>query len=472
MWRCAQGCDAVIPVKDIILVVEDKDSMAAMINRTLSAEGYEVVLANNGDDAVKAFIQGRFDLVLTDLKLPGRDGLEVLKLIRKDNPMIPVIVMTAFGSIEVAVEAMKMGASDFITKPFDVDHLILIIRRALEHQRLFRENLLLREEYSSKYRMPVIIGKSGAIQEVVQKIQKVSQGKTTVLLLGESGTGKELFARALHFLSPRRDYPFVPINCAAIPRELLESEFFGYERGAFTGADAVKMGKFELADRGTVFLDEIGELDVSLQAKLLRVLQEGEIERVGGVKQMRVDVRVVAASNKNLEEEVRAGRFREDLYYRLSVFPVHLPPLRDRREDIRGLVDFFLKKYSSEMNKPAIDISADALRALTEYSWKGNIRELQNSIERAVILCEGAVIRDEHISLSSLGAEASRVERIPMNGTLEQASKEAQRIAETMRIRQVLGEVRWNKTRAAEILGVSYKTLLTKIKEYGLELDS
>lgn len=458
--------------KDIILVAEDKDSMAAMIARTLAEEGYEVVLASNGDEAVKTFVRGRFDLVLTDLKLPGRDGLEVLKQIRKDNPMIPVIVMTAFGSIEVAVEAMKMGASDFITKPFDVDHLILIIRKALEHQRLFRENLLLREEFSSKYRMPVIIGKSRAIQEVVQKIQKVSQGKTTVLLLGESGTGKELFARALHFLSPRRDYPFVPINCAAIPRELLESEFFGHERGAFTGADSVKMGKFELGDRGTVFLDEIGELDISLQAKILRVLQEGEMERIGGVKQMRVDVRVVAASNKDLEEEVRTGRFREDLYYRLSVFPVYLPPLRDRREDIKGLVDFFLKKYSSEMNRPAIDISEGALRSLMQYSWKGNIRELQNSIERAVILCEGTVIGEEHISLSRLGASAPGIEHIQMSGTLEQIAKEAQRVAETMRIKQVLGEVRWNKTRAAEVLGVSYKTLLTKIKEYGLELDS
>lgn len=458
--------------KDIVLIVEDKDSMADMLSKTLSSEGFDTVIAHDGLEALQLFEKGRFDLVLTDLKLPKKEGVDVLKEIKEDNPMVPVIVMTAFGTIETAVKAMKLGAYDFITKPFDTDHLLLLIRRALESQRLFRENMLLREEFTSKYKMPTLIGKSEEIGEVVQKIQKVSQGKTTVLLLGESGTGKELFARAIHFLSPRRDHPFVPINCAAIPRELLESEFFGHEKGSFTGADSTKIGKFELADRGTIFLDEIGELDISLQAKLLRVLQEGEIERVGSVKQIKLDVRIIAASNKNLEDAVADKQFREDLYYRLSVFPVHIPPLRERREDISSLAEYFLERFSREMKKRKPEISKDAMDILMTYQWKGNVRELENTVERAVILCEGQTITSEHISLTQLKEQDSWINTLPMEGSLENTVKEAQRIVETMRIKKVLKEVRWNKTKAAEILAVSYKTLLTKIKEYGLELDS
>lgn len=469
---CIEECEDVMSERDNILICEDKESMADMLRQTLHDAGYDVTVARDGEEACKLFSKGRFDLVLTDLKLPKQDGIAVLKFIKEDSSMVPVIVMTAFGTIETAVAAMKLGASDFIAKPFDTDHLMLLIKRALETKKIYRENMLLRDEFSSTYRMPIIIGKSSQIQEVVQKIQKVSQGKTTVLLLGESGTGKELFARAIHFLSPRRDFPFVPINCAAIPRELIESEFFGHEKGSFTGAEATKIGKFELADRGTIFLDEIGELDISLQAKLLRVLQENEIERVGGVKRIKVDIRVIAASNKNLEEEVVQKRFREDLYYRLSVFPVVIPPLRERREDIASLVEFFLNKYSQELTKGNLALAKEALDILMAYPWKGNIRELENTIERAVILCEGPVILPEHVTLSKLKDQESLLDNVPMNGTLEDAVKEAQRIVETMRINKVLNEVRWNKTRAAEILGVSYKTLLTKIKDYGLELDS
>jgi DNA-binding NtrC family response regulator len=472
MHGCAEKCEVVMAERDIILIVEDKDSMADMLVQTLSVEGFDSAVARNGDEAMEMFSKGRFDLVLTDLKLPRMDGIEVLTRIKEDSPLIPVIVMTAFGTIETAVEAMKIGANDFITKPFDTDHLILLIRRALENHRLWRENMLLREEFSSKYKMPIIIGKSREIQTVIQKIQKVAQGKTTVLLLGESGTGKELFARALHFLSPRRDHSFVPVNCAAIPRELLESEFFGYEKGAFTGADSVKIGKFEFADRGTIFLDEIGDLDISLQAKLLRVLQEGEIERVGGVKQIKVDVRVIAASNKSLEEAVGQKLFREDLYYRLSVFPVEIPPLRQRRDDINSLVEFFLERYSSELKKRKMTVSKEAMELLTSYSWKGNVRELENAIERAVILCDDNMIMPEHVSLTPKKDRESLLENLPMEGALENTVREAQRLVETLRIKKALNEVRWNKTRAAEILGVSYKTLLTKIKEYGLELDT
>jgi transcriptional regulator with PAS, ATPase and Fis domain len=316
--------------------------------------------------------------------------------------------------------------------------------------------------------MPKIIGKSEKILEVAKKIQKVAPAKTTVLLLGESGTGKELFARAIHCLSPRKDYPFVPINCAAIPKELLESELFGHERGAFTGAEARKLGKFDLADKGTIFLDEIGEMDLALQAKIMRVIQEGEIERVGGLKTIPVDVRVIAATNKDIERAVSEGAFREDLYYRLSVFPLRIPSLRERIEDVPLLVDFFIKKYCAEMKTPAKNVPKEVLGMLMNHQWKGNVRELENTMERAIILCDGGTITPEHISLSPVTMKAA-LEMLPMDGTLEDVTKEALRLAETQRIKKALQETKGNKSRAAELLDVSYKTLLTKVKDYGIE---
>ncbi|MEE9523997.1 MAG: sigma-54 dependent transcriptional regulator [Thermodesulfovibrionales bacterium] len=458
--------------KDVILIVEDKDSMATMLRKTLESSGFNTLIARDGAEAIDIISKERYDLVLTDLKLPKKDGIEVLKKVREENPIIPVIVMTAFGTIETAVEAMKIGANDFIAKPFDTDHLILLINRALETQRLYRESILLREEFFKAHNIPAIIGKTSVIKDVADNVQKVAQGKTTVLLLGESGTGKELFARAVHYLSGRKERPFVTINCAAIPRDLLESELFGHEKGAFTGADSKKIGKFELADRGTIFLDEVGELDISLQAKLLRVLQEGEIERVGGVKQIKVDVRVIAASNRDLDEAVGEKEFREDLYYRLSVFPVKIPPLRDRKDDIPLLVEFFLDKYCAELNRKKKAMSKEAMDTLMKYSWKGNVRELANAVERAIILCEGNTIKPEHITMSPAKGGEPDMDDLPMDGTLEDTSREALKVAESKRIRKALDGVRWNKTKAAEILGVSYKTLLTKIKDYGLELDT
>ena len=394
--------------------------------------------------------------------------MDVLRAAKEENPLMPVIVMTAFGSVETAVIAMKEGAFDFITKPFDTDHLLMLMKRALETQKLMTENMLLKEEFSAQLGIPRIIGKSEKIASVAQNIQKVAPSKTTVLILGESGTGKELFARAIHNLSPRREYPFVPINCAAIPRELLESELFGHEKGSFTGADFRKLGKFELADKGTIFLDEIGEMDIALQAKLLRVLQEEEIERIGGLKTIKIDVRIIAASNKDLEKAVSEKAFREDLFYRVSVFPVKIPPLRERTEDIPLLVDFFLNKYCRELKAPLKSISKETMEMLVNYSWKGNVRELENTIERAIILCDGKMITPEHVSLSPLPLEAG-LKNLPMNGTLEDASKEALRIAETQRITKALKGTKGNKSRAAEVLQVSYKTLLTKIKEYHIE---
>jgi two-component system, NtrC family, response regulator AtoC len=452
-----------------VLLVEDKESMARMLKETLESEGYRSIIARDGIEGIRLLKENHVDLVLSDLKLPKKDGIEVLKASKAENPLAPVIMMTAFGTVETAVRAMKEGAFDFITKPFDTDHLLFLIKRALETQKLMAENALLKEELASKYGSPRIIGKSSGILDVAQKIQKVAPGKTTVLLLGESGTGKELFARSIHNLSPRNCDPFVPINCAAIPRELLESDLFGHERGAFTGAETRKIGKFELAHKGTIFLDEIAEMDLPLQAKILRVLQEGEIERVGGVGAVRIDVRVVAATNKDIEKAVEESLFREDLFYRLNGFPILIPPLRERKDDIPLLADYFISKYRVELGAGVTGITGRAMELLVDYPWKGNIRELENCIERATILCDGNTITEEHLSLSRQLSLESALKNLPMDGALEDAAKEATRIAETERIRRALKETRGNKSRAAELLRVSYKTLLTKIKDYGIE---
>lgn len=450
-------------MKETILIVEDKESMAEMLKEAISGEGYRVLLAKDGLSGIKMIKAERIDLILTDLKLPQKDGMELLGVVKEESPLTPVIIMTAYGSIETAVRAIKEGAFDFITKPFDVDHLIMLIKRAIENQRLITENILLKEEFSFRLALPTIIGRSEKIKEVARKIQKVSQTKVTVLITGESGTGKELFARAIHFLSPRKGYPFVPINCAAIPEGLLESELFGYEKGAFTGADSRKLGKFELAQKGTVFLDEVGDLSLTLQAKLLRVIQECEIERLGSTKAIKTDVRVIAASNKDLERAVAEKTFREDIYYRLSVFPIKIPPLRERKEDIPLLTKYFIKKYSQELKTDVKNISSNAMNLLIEYDWKGNVRELENTIERAIILSAKETIMPEHISLNPLKGHC------PGGSSLEDVGREALRTAEKERIKEVLREAGGNKSKSAEILKCSYKTLLTKIKEYEIE---
>ena len=454
---------------ETILIVEDKESMAQMLKDALESEGYNVISARDGMEGIRQLKESRIDLVLTDLKLPERDGIEILKASKEENQLMPVIVMTAYGSVETAVTAMKEGAFDFITKPFDIDHLLMLIKRALETQRVLKENILLKEEFASKLGLPRIIGKSEKITDVAQLVQKVAPTKTTVLLLGESGTGKELFARAIHNLSHRRNYPFVPINCAAIPKDLLESELFGHEKGSFTGADAKKLGKFELADGGTIFLDEVGDMDFILQSKLLRAIEESEIERVGGVKTIKVDVRIVAASNKDLEKAVEDKSFREDLYYRLNVFPVKIPPLRERKEDIPLLVEYFINRYCLELKTSQKSISKYALDILMNYYWKGNVRELENTIERAIILCVGDIIIPEHIVHTQRSMADSMDRPLLSEGTLEDVAKKALKIAETQRIVEALRQTKGNKSKASELLRVSYKTLLTKIKEYGIE---
>jgi DNA-binding NtrC family response regulator len=453
-----------------ILIVEDKDSMAEMLSQALQTGGYSTLRAKDGGEGIQLFKDKKVDLVLTDLKLPQKDGLEVLTVVKGHNPLIPVIMMTAYGTIETAVKAVKEGAYDFLTKPFDPDHLLILVAKALEKQRLVTENIVLKDELAKQQlRFPRVIGKSSKIVETMEKAKKVAAGNTTVLLLGESGTGKELFARAIHELSPRKEGQFVAINCAAIPRDLLESELFGHERGAFTGAVGRKLGKFELADKGTIFLDEIGDMDLALQAKILRILEGEELMRVGGTSRIKVDVRVVAASNKDLQAAIAHQAFREDLFYRLSVFPITIPPLRERREDIAALAEHFVNYYSKETKKELKIISPEAMNILMNHVWTGNVRELQNCIERAVILSEGTEILPHHLGIRPMTSDEMLKQEVVLEGSLHEVSANSVRQAETRMIKKVLKETGGNKTKAAEILQVSYKTLLTKIKEYGIE---
>ena len=451
-----------------ILVVDDKDSMRNMLFETLSEEGYRVDAASDGQKAIDLVRNKSYDLVLTDLRMPDIDGLKVLSEAKEVDSETSVIVMTAYGTIEDAVSAMKIGAYDFITKPFDTEHLCVLVNRALENRRLVAENFLLRQELLADHGLENIVGKNEKMLELGQMVQKVARSDASVLLQGESGTGKELFARAIHNLSERKDGPYITINCAAIPGELLENELFGSEKGAFTGAHARKMGKFEIANGGTIFLDEIGDMDIALQAKLLRVLQQKNFERLGGTKTVDVDVRVIAATNMDLPEVIRQKRFREDLYYRLSVFPLNIPPLRDRQGDVPLLVDAFVEKYCREMKKPLKSLTRDAMALMEKYHWPGNVRELENTIERAVILAEGKKVTPEHLAV-----RLRRTDEIQLRegAGLKEIGAHAQMQAERATIIRVLKEVRGNKRKCAKVLRIDYTTLFDKIKKYKIDKD-
>jgi DNA-binding NtrC family response regulator len=451
-----------------LLIVEDKESVALMLRETVESEGLEADLARDGTEAIRKLLAGqRYFAVLTDLRMPRADGIAVLRQVRESDPDCPVIVMTAFGTIENAVEAMKLGAYDFVQKPVDVDHLLLLLRRCREHRELRFENILLKEEFRERYKLPAIVGESPRIVEVSNAIQRVAPTDATVLLQGESGTGKELFARAIHQLSPRRDRPFVAINCAAIPETLIENELFGHEKGSFTGATGRQLGKFELADSGTIFLDEIGELGIGVQSKILRVIQERRIERIGATAALDVDVRIICATNRGLADEVKAGRFREDLYFRINVFPVTVPPLRARREDIDALADFFVAKFARELKKPGLRITAEARAALRAYDWPGNIRELENCIERAAILCDAASITPRDLHLGVTSNDALR-DALDLSGTLAEASERAAHAAERLKIAEVLRATA-SRVEAAEILGISARSLAAKMKELAID---
>ena len=458
-----------------VLLVEDKAELRAMLRKFLERSGYSVDEAPDGSAAIDKVRARRYLFVLSDLKLPGHSGIDVLREARRVDGALPVILVTAYGSVEEAVTAMKEGAFDFIQKPVDLDHLKILLERAAKQQELLRENLLLREEYSERYGFPRIVGEHAAMQEASQVVQRVAATDATVLLLGESGTGKELFARALHHLSPRREQAFVALNCAAIPEGLVENELFGHERGAFTGAGARKIGKIELAHRGTIFLDEIGDLPAAIQSKLLRVLEERQFERVGGTMTVGVDVRLITATNRDLQGLVAEKVFREDLYFRISAVPITIPPLRDRGDDVLLLAEHFLERFRREFRKPGLTMSAATIARLRSYPWPGNVRELQNSIERAAILSNGA-----EIDVPGLQLPAARPGRDQMpegmlrdeflwEGPLEEVSQRAVAHVERYKIENALRESKWNKTRAAEKLGVSYKTLLHKIRTLNLE---
>ncbi len=453
-----------------ILIVEDNVGMLRMLERTLLRENYTVKCVSNAEDAVDAIAKDSFFAVITDLNLPGLRGLSVLKAAKSADPRTIVIIITAFGTVETAVKAMKDGADDFITKPFDTNLLLLQLSRGMERYRLLNENILLKEVYERKHGSPMIIGKSERFKAVTMQVQKVGPMDATVLILGESGTGKELLAHAIHSLSPRNKNQMVAINCAAIPQHLLENELFGHEKGAYTGAEQRKLGKLELADQGTVFLDEIGDMNPILQAKLLRFLQERQFERVGGVKTLTVDVRVVAATNRDLRTAVRNGEFREDLYYRLSVFPIEIPPLRDRPEDIPILVDHFLDYYGREFGKGSLKLAPRTIDRLLKYEWPGNVRELQNCIERAAILTSDGIIKSEHISVRPIrDVEPFQLNEVHMEGSLLTVVERARRLVERRMIRRSLEHNGWNKTQTAKELDINYKTLLLKIKEYEID---
>jgi DNA-binding NtrC family response regulator len=454
-----------------ILIVEDKESLAAMLRETIESEGLEADVASSGTLAQRWLAEGRRYLaVVTDLRLPGADGIAVLRQARESDPDAPVIVMTGFATIENAVEAMKLGAYDFIQKPIDVDYLLLLLRRCREHRELRHENLLLRDEFQKRHRLPAIVGESPRLVEVSQAIQRVAPTDSTVLLQGESGTGKELFARAIHQLSPRRERPFVAINCAAIPETLVENELFGHEKGSFTGATARQLGKFELADGGTIFLDEIGELPHGVQSKVLRIIQERRFERIGGAATIDADVRVLCATNRNLADDVKQGRFRDDLFFRINVFPVTIPPLRSRREDIDGLVDFFLRRFAGELAKPGLRITDEARALLRAYDWPGNIRELENCIERAAILCDHNTItpRELNVAPSDRASEEGLRDALDLSGTLAEAGERAARIVERLKIADALRQTQ-SRNDAADLLGITVRTLAAKMKEHGIE---
>ncbi|EPR34405.1 two component, sigma54 specific, transcriptional regulator, Fis family [Alkalidesulfovibrio alkalitolerans DSM 16529] len=450
-----------------ILIIDDEQNYLLILDALLSDKGYSVTALNDPETALEFLEESEVDVVITDMKMPKLTGRDVLERVRKHYPHIPVLIMTAFGSIEAAVEAMRIGAFDYITKPFSNDELLLSVTKAVQFAATSRQNRLLRETLADRYGLHKIIGKSRAIRKVLEMVDRAAPTKSTVLITGESGTGKELIAKALHFASPRKDESFVSINCMAFNPGVLESELFGHEKGSFTGAVAQKRGRFELAHGGTLFLDEIGELSHDLQVKLLRVLQERSFERVGGAKPIEVDIRIVAATNKDLQKAVAEGAFREDLYYRLNVVQIELPPLRERREDIPLLAAHFLDTYAKHNEKHFKGFTPDALEYLTAYEWPGNVRQLENVMERCVVLADKDVVGVEDLPPEIKDEEAqykSAVDMLPERLDLTQTLEKI----EAALIRRALVKSEFVQTKAADMLGLSKSNLQYKLKKYGI----
>lgn len=450
-------------MKFTLLIIDDEKNIREGLGANFELEGYSVKLAENGEEGLKLISKGDIDLVITDLRMPGISGEEVLRRVTTETPGIPVIVLTGHGSIDAAVDAMRNGAYDFLTKPLNLDQLSMIVKRALEARELSLQHNQLKKEVESAHTFDKIIGKSAEMQKVFEMIKKVASSKASVLITGESGVGKELVADAIHNLSSRKDHQCIKVHCAALSETLLESELFGHEKGAFTGAENLVKGRFELAHESTIFLDEIGEINPSVQIKILRVLQEKAFERVGGQETINVDVRIVAATNRNLEEEVKNGKFREDLYYRLNVVHIHVPPLRERKDDIPLLIAKFVEEFAEENGKKISGIDARAKSAMYNYNWPGNIRELRNCVESAVVMASGEEITLEDLPPTVSKAAADQSISIPANSTLDEAEK--------IVILQTLAANKNNKSKTAELLGIGRKTLHRKLEEYGITSD-
>jgi DNA-binding NtrC family response regulator len=446
-----------------ILIVDDEEVMRDSLSDWLREDGYDVVAVESGAEAIEKVKAEAWNTLLVDLKMPGMDGIEVVRQVKKISPELPMIMITAYATVDTAVQAMKEGAYDYIAKPFDPEQVGLTIRKIIAHQELLEENVALRQALRKKHEFQNLIGKSRKIQEIMETVQTIADSNANVLITGESGTGKEVVARAIHQASFRRERPFVAVSCAAIPETLLASELFGYEKGAFTGATAQKRGRLEQAEDGTIFFDEIGDMSLGTQVDLLRVLQEREFRRVGGEVLVRLEARVISATNKNLKKLVQDGKFREDLYYRLNVIPIYVPPLRERKEDISLLALHFLKKFSVENGKHLTDFSPEAMELLLKHDWPGNVRELENSVERAVIVASGSLVQAENLTLETdLG---------PRGGTGVFFSSEGSSLEEVEKVHilRVLKANDWNVKKSSEILGIDRTTLYKKMREYGVE---
>ena len=451
-------------MKFTLLIIDDEKNIREGLAANFEMDGYNVKLAENGKQGLEFLAKGDIDLVITDLRMPGISGEEVLRKVTTETPGVPVIVLTGHGSIDSAVDAMRNGAYDFLTKPLNLDQLSLIVKRALEARELSLQHKQLKNEVEKEHVLDNIIGKSAEMQKVFEMIKKVSASKASVLITGESGVGKEVVADAIHNLSPRKKHQCIKVHCAALSETLLESELFGHEKGAFTGADSLVKGRFELAHESSIFLDEIGEINQSVQIKILRVLQERAFERVGGQETINVDVRIIAATNRNLEDEVKKGTFREDLYYRLNVIHIHVPALRERKDAIPLLISKFLEEFSAENGKTIKGISPQAKSAIYNYNWPGNIRELRNCIESAVVLCGSDEIQLEDLppAVSKAGTEKAII--VPANLTLDEAEK--------IIILQTLAANKNNKSKTAELLGIGRNTLHRKLEEYGIGISA
>ena len=448
-----------------ILILDDEKSQREILNGYLKKKGYRIFTASSGNEGLEIAKNNAVDIILSDFKMPDKTGLEVLSEIKKVNPEISFVIVTAYGTVENAVKAMRLGADDYINKPVDLDELDLLIERIVENKNLKSENKLLRDQLQEKHKLSSVISNSPKMTEVISIAARVAESKATVLITGENGTGKEVLAKSIHFISPRKNNPFVAVNIPALSGNLIESELFGHEKGAFTGADRMKKGRFETADKGTIFLDEIGDIPITTQVKLLRVLQEQQIERVGSSESINIDVRIIAATNQDLEKKIKEGAFREDLFYRLNIVSIKIPPLRERKEDILSLVEFFVDKYSKENGKDVVEISREAADVLLKYNYPGNVRELENIIERAVVLSRKDLITVNDLPLGVRGFKEENREEDKQAGTLPELVE----ALEKKLIFDALKKTNGNQTQAGILLGLTERNLRYKLKKYGIK---